>query len=135
MSEKNIQTVQAIYAAFGRGDVPAILEYIAEDMRHFGVVSESREVPWHVQATKKRDVPRFFQALAQEADFTRFEPRAFAASADQVYCTISFDITLKRSGKKATYDNVMHRFTFKNGRVVEWRGTEDTAKTLALLAG
>jgi hypothetical protein len=23
----------------------------------------------------------------------------------------------------------VHRFTFKNGRIVEWRGAEDTAKT------
>jgi ketosteroid isomerase-like protein len=133
MSEKNIQSVQSIYAAFARGDVPAILEHIADDMRHFGVVSESPEVPWHLQITQKKDVPRFFQALAEECEFTRFEPRDFAAAGDHVYCTISFDVRIKRNGRKATYENVMHRFTVKNGRVVEWRGTEDTAKTRALV--
>jgi ketosteroid isomerase-like protein len=133
MSEKNIQAVQSIYAAFGRGDVPAILEFIADDLRLFGVVSQSKEVPWHLQITKKKDVPLFFQALAQECDFTRFEPRDFAAAGDHVYCTIRFDVRFKRNGQTATYEDVMHRFTFKNGRVVEWRGTEDTANTVALL--
>jgi hypothetical protein len=30
-----------------------------------------------------------------------------------------------------TVDNEMHRFTFKDGKVIEWRGSEDTAKTIA----
>jgi uncharacterized protein len=131
MSDKNIQVVQQIYEAFGRGDVPAIMEHISEDLRHFGVVSEQKLLPWHIQATKKKDVPLFFQAIAESSEFTRFEPRDFAAGGDHVYCTISFDVTFKKNGKKITNDNVIHRFTFKNGKVVEWRGTEDTVKTSA----
>lgn len=128
MSDKNIQVVQQIYSAFGRGDVPGIMEHISEELRHFGVVSEQKLVPWHVQATKKKDVPLFFQAIAETADFTRFEPRDYAAGGDHVYCTVSFDLTFKKNGKKVTHDNVVHHFTLKNGKVVEWRGTEDTAK-------
>jgi uncharacterized protein len=128
MSDSNIQIVQQIYAAFGQGDVPAIMNYISDDLRHFGIVSERQLVPWHIQATKKADVPRFFQALAESAEFTRFEPRDFAAGGDTVYCTVSADLTLKKNGKKITEDHIVHRFTFKDGKVVEWFGTEDTAK-------
>jgi ketosteroid isomerase-like protein len=128
MSDRNIQVVQQIYSAFGRGDVPGIMEHISEELRHFGVVSEQKLVPWHVQATKKKDVPLFFQAIAETADFTRFEPRDFAAGGDHVYCTVSLDLTFKKNGKKVTHDNIVHHFTLKNGKVVEWRGTEDTAK-------
>ena len=134
MSDQNIRTVQEIYAAFGRGDVPAIVERIAEDMRHFGIASDRPVGPWHMQITKKPDVPKFFQALAESADFTRFEPRDFAASGDHVYCTIGFDAVLKKNGKTLTQDRGVHRFTFKNGKVVEWFGTEDTAKTAGLFA-
>jgi ketosteroid isomerase-like protein len=129
MADKNIEIVQQIYAAFTRGDVPGIMEHISDELRHFGVVSEQRLIPWHVQATKKKDVPLFFQALAESSDFTRFEPRDFASGGDHVYCTVSYDVTFKKNGKKITDDNVLHRFTFKNGKVIEWRGTEDTAKT------
>jgi hypothetical protein len=131
MSERNIQIVQDIYAAFGRGDVPAIMRHVSDDLHGFGVVSAEKVVPWHIQISKKQDVPQFFQAIADSADFTRFEPRDFAAGGDHVYCTISWDVTFKHNGKKLTHDNVMHRFTFKNGKVVEWRGTEDTVKTSA----
>jgi hypothetical protein len=36
MADSNIQIAQQIYAAFGRGDVPGIMEHISEDLRHFG---------------------------------------------------------------------------------------------------
>jgi hypothetical protein len=81
---------------------------------------------------EKKDVPKFFQAIAASSEFTRFEPRDFAAGGDHVYCTISFDVTFRHNRAKLTaVDNVMHRFTFRNGKVVEWRGTEDTARTNA----
>ena len=78
---------------------------------------------------QQKGCPLFFQAIAESSDFTRFEPRDFAAGGDHVYCTVSFDVTFKKNGKTITHDHVIHRFTFKNGKVVEWRGTEDTAKT------
>ena len=135
MSDSNIQIVQTIYAAFGRGDVPAIVEHIDDKLTRFGVVSESKDIPWHVQVQSKKDVPLFFKALAESVDFTRFEPRDFAAAGEYVYCTVSFDITFKKSGKKLTYEDTMHRFRIRNGRVIEWRGTEDTAKTIAAYKG
>jgi ketosteroid isomerase-like protein len=124
----NVQVAQTIYAAFTRGDVPGILACIDDDMRGFGVVGTSvKDVPWHLQIDRKADVPKFFQAIAAECDFTRFEPHDFAVGGDHVYCTVRYDMTLRRNGRKLSIDNSMHRFTFRNGRVVEWRGTEDTA--------
>jgi ketosteroid isomerase-like protein len=132
----HIETIQKIYAAFGRGDIPGILEHIAEDLHAFSVVADaSPEIPWHLKITKKRDVPKFFQALAAECDFSLFEPHAFAQGGDHVYATISFDVTFKRNGKKVSFRDAIHRFTFKNGRVIEWRGTEDTALTREAYAG
>jgi ketosteroid isomerase-like protein len=131
MSDNNIQVVQQIYAAFGRGDVSAIMGHISDELRRFGVVSDQKLVPWHIQITKKKDVPLFFQAIAESSDFTRLEPRDFAAAGDHVYCTLSFDVMFKKNGKKIAQDDVMHRFTFKDGKVIEWRGSEDTAKVNA----
>lgn len=135
LSETNIQIVQQIYAAFGRGDMPGIMEHISQDLRHFGVVSDQKLLPWHIQIDRKQDVPLFFQAIAESSEFARFEPRDFVAGGDHVYCTISFDATFKRNGKTFTHDNGVHRFTFKDGKVVEWFGTEDTAKTSAAYEG
>ena len=67
MSDSNIEIVQHIYAAFGKGDVAAILEHISDDLRHFGVVSEQNQLPWQIQITKKKDVPLFFQTTLSTA--------------------------------------------------------------------
>jgi len=101
------------------------MEHISEDLRHFGVVSDRKLLPWHIQVERKKDVLLFFQAIAESSEFTRFEPRDFAAGGDHVYCTISFDVTFKKNGKKITHDNGVHRFTFKKRqgrRVVRNRG-------------
>jgi uncharacterized protein len=132
MSDKHIRIVQDIYAAFGRGDVPGIMQHISDGLRLFGIVTARSLVPWHMQVTKKQDVPKFFQALAEAAEFTRFEPRAFAASGDYVYCSIGLDLTFRHNRRKLTIDDEMHRFLFENGKVVEWRGTEDTAQLSAV---
>lgn len=131
MSDANIAVVKDIYAAFSRGDVGAIMQHIADDLHAFGVVSERQLIPWHIQIAKKEDVPKFFQAIAESSEFTRFEPRDFASGGDVVYCTISFDVTFRHNRKKLTADNVMHRFKFKGEKVIEWRGSEDTAMTAA----
>jgi ketosteroid isomerase-like protein len=131
MSDANIAIVKDIYAAYVRGDVNGIMQHISDELEHFGIVSDRNLVPWHIQVAKKQDVPKFFQAVAQANDFTRFEPRDFAAGGAYVYCTISFDSTFRHNGKKLAVDNVMHRFKFKNGKVVEWRGSEDTAMIVA----
>jgi hypothetical protein len=54
MSDKNIQIVKDIYAAFNRGDVPAIMQHMSDDLQGFGVVSEEKLIPWHIQISKKR---------------------------------------------------------------------------------
>jgi ketosteroid isomerase-like protein len=134
LSESNIKTVQMIYGAFGRGDVPAIVEALANDV-DWGVYSRSsagKSVPWHEHLVGKNSVPRFFAALAENADFTRFEPKAFVANDEYVYCTIAWEATLKKNSKKLGM-TVIHRFTFKNGRITEWIGTEDTALSVEML--
>jgi hypothetical protein len=133
-AESNIKNIQTLYGAFGRGDIPAILEALADDVK-WGVYSRSsasKSVPWHEHLVGKSNVPKFFAALAANANFTRFEPQAFVANDEYLYCTVVFEATLKKNAKKMGM-TVMHRFTFKNGRITEWLGSEDTALAAEML--
>jgi uncharacterized protein len=124
----NIKTIQSLYAAFGKGDVPTILEALANDVK-WGIHSNSRaskSVPWHEYLVGKTNVPKFFATLASAADFTKFEPHAFVADEQYVYCSVAWEATLKKNGSKLAMTGV-HRFTFDKGRITEWFGTEDTA--------
>lgn len=125
-AEKNIALIQSVYAAFGRGDVPAILENLAEDVDWGVEAVASTEVPWHGTGKGKKFALGFFEALGKSAVFTRFEPSGFVASDTNVACLVSWDAKLIHNGRTMT-QNVIHYFTIKNGRIARWRGTEDTA--------
>ena len=48
MGDANIETVQRIYEAFGRGDVESILAWVGDDV-DWGSEPESNVAPWHPQ--------------------------------------------------------------------------------------
>ena len=133
-AETNIALIQKLYAAFGKGDVPTLLEYMSDDI-DWGIEAEvSTAVPWHGTGTGKKFAAKFFEALGREAVFTRFEPSGFLASDTHVACLVTFEATIKKNGKK-TLQNVCHYFSVKSGRVTRWRGWEDTAATMAVCTG
>jgi ketosteroid isomerase-like protein len=130
-AEQNIQLVQKMYASFSKGDVPAILEHVADDI-DWGIDSQgSKEIPWHGIGRGKKYAQQFFATLSEQVTFTRFEPAGFVGSNDAVACLVSFDSTLKKNGKKNT-QQAIHYFHLKNGRVTKFRFWEDTAQSKAL---
>ena len=113
MSDRNIQVAKEIYAAFQRGDIASIMEHVSDDLEAFSIISERELIPWHIQISKKQDVPKFFKAVSETAEFTRFEAHDFAAGGDYVYCTCSFDAMFRRNNRKVTVDIEIHRFKFR----------------------
>jgi uncharacterized protein len=83
MSEQaNIQTAQNGYAAFGRGDIPAILELLSDDIEW--VDPGPSEVPTAGTHQGKEAVLAWFVTLGENLDFQVFEPREFIAQGDKV---------------------------------------------------
>lgn len=130
-----IETVQTMYAAFNRGDVPTILAQLAEDVRweHWPERNPQVEaVPWFTPRTGRQQVLGFFQELAK-MQFHRFEVHSLLANERQVACCLTVDITYANGQRIA--DQEMHLFTFNPaGQVSEFRHFFDTAKTLAAAA-
>src|SRR4051812_49666848 len=81
----NIRTVQRIYEAFGRGDIPAILAELADDVvwETYQGSAQDAGVPWLVRREGRDAVAGFFAAL-EETDLHRLEPLNFLAGGDQV---------------------------------------------------
>ncbi len=73
MSEKDhVARIVKIYEAFGRGDIPYILEQLTEDVRwltHNGPL-----VPWSGDFSGKTNVPKFFAAIAGAGQVNAFTP-------------------------------------------------------------
>jgi len=130
-ADENVKTIQGVYEAFGRGDVQAILDVLADDV-DFASEPDQRIAPWHGRRSKT-DVPAFFQALGDTVDVTEFTPLAFASNDTDVMVVIRFGMTVKATKKSGMMD-LHHWWRFRDGKVVMYRGTEDTALTAKLLS-
>jgi ketosteroid isomerase-like protein len=127
----NVQTVQGIYEAFGRGDVPAILERLDDNVRwdHWpdGNGAARRGVPWMVERTGRDDVRGFFETLGG-LEFHRFQPTALLEGDGRVVALIDIEVGVKSTGRRIR-DSEIHLWTFgADGRVKEFRHYVDTAK-------
>jgi uncharacterized protein len=127
----NTQTVQDIYAAFGRGDVPAILARLADDVcwdqLPDGSGAERHGVPWLMPRTGRDEVADFFEALGG-LDIHVFAPTAILAEGDTVVALIDEDVTVRATGERFR-DETAHVWTFDpDGRVAEFRHVADTVK-------
>jgi uncharacterized protein len=128
----NLQTVQTMYEAFGRGDVESILGCMSDavewerwDDPHAG---QDAGVPWLARRSGKEGVAGFFQAVAENLEFHSFEPRNLLEGGNQVAATIRFDATATRTGERFQ-DEEIHLWTFDDaGKVIGMRHVVDSAK-------
>lgn len=127
---RNLATVGAVYEAFGRGDVPAILDLLADDIeweRH----GTGHGVPWLEPGTGRDHVGRFFQLLAENLEFLRFEPQAPLVGEGMVAVPVLVECrVLHNDAVFEDYD--VHVWWFDaDGTVVAFRHLVDSAKHLA----
>jgi uncharacterized protein len=105
----NVETVQAIYGAFGRGDIPAILDQLADDVA-WDQDAPSYGVPIYEPGVGRDHARRFFELLG-DLEFTRFEPTNFLTGGNQVAVTIDVEVTVKATGRTAEALEI-HLWTF-----------------------
>lgn len=121
---RNCQTVSAIYASFGRGDVPAILARLHEDVE-WEHDAMDHGIGWLRPRRGREQVAGFFQDLAQ-VEILRFEPLNLMTGNDQVASTVRIEMRVKATGK-AFRDLELHLWTFDGeGRVTRFRHLLDT---------
>jgi ketosteroid isomerase-like protein len=135
----NLETVQGLYEAFGTGDVPAILECMAEDVEweRWGGEHTGQEagVPWLARRSGVGGVGEFFEAVAANLEFHSFEPTNMLEGGNQVAVTIAFDATAKQTGERFQ-DEEIHLWTFDDqGKVSAMRHYADTAKHIRAAKG
>jgi len=132
MSDPKIQTVQTIYEAFGRGDVATILDQLADDV-DWAAESEATVAPWHGVKHGKAEVPEFFEGIAKSLDVTEFQLLSIGSNDTDVFVTIRFGFTAKETGRSGVME-LHHWWQFRDGKVVRYRGSEDTAQVAEVLA-
>jgi uncharacterized protein len=125
MSNANVTTVQSMYAAFGKGDIATIIAGVTPDIDwHSG--GRISDFPAFGPRKGPKEVGEFFKTVADNNDFSEFSPREFYADGEKVFVLGYYAMTLKKNGKKVATDWV-HIFTFRGGKVAQFREFLDTA--------
>jgi len=128
----NVDTVQAIYAAFGRGDVATILDQLDDAVAWETTVPVS-DVPWLQARRGKANIVGFFESLAP-LKITRFEPHSIFDGGDKVFVLIAFEATAR--GKSYSFPNNGHLWQFTAaGKVVKFDHVTDTAQMIRMAKG
>jgi len=130
-ADDNIKMIQSIYEAFGRGDVGAILDGVTDDV-DWASDTSSTVAPWYGVRHGKAGVASFFEAFGSTMEVDEFTPFTFGANEDSVFTVVRFR-GKSRSTQKAVVMNLHHYFRFRDGKIVYYRGTEDSAQTEAAL--
>ena len=133
MTHGNIETVRAIYDAFGRADVPFILSQLTDDV-DWASCPDSTAAPWHGIRIGKAGVRDYFQALGESLDVTDFTTLSLAANDSDVLVVTHFVATVRATNETFAMD-IHHWWRFREGKVCLYRGTEDTLATHAALGG
>lgn len=125
MSNTNIDTVKAMYAAFGRGDIGAVIDATAG-----GIDWESYGNPAHFPTLGphrgRAEVQNFFAKVGGTLEFSEFQPQEFFSDGNTVIALGHFTAKVKTTGKTAS-SHWAHVFTFKDGKVEKFREYADTA--------
>lgn len=133
----HLPTATAIYEAFGRGDIPAILSYMADDVQWEQWADNSAQhagVPWMQPRQGKAGVLEFFQLLG---GMTIMDFQVLSMMAGGAQVAVEFVIEVDLPSTDGHYrDEEMHLWTFNDaGQVVRLRHYTDTAKHIAAAQG
>jgi uncharacterized protein len=125
----NTQTVQQIYEAFGRGDVPTILDKL-DDSIEWETQAPVPGVAWLQSRRGRTNVAGFFEALAP-LTITRFQPHTFFDGGNKICVLIAFDAT--NHGRHYSFPNNGHLWEFSPvGKIIRFDHVTDTAQMIRL---
>ena len=124
-AEDNTRLAQSAYEAFGRGDMAALAEMMADDIEwvHPGDPGVN---PNGGTFRGKEAVLGWFNGLGSSTDFTKFEPREFIAQNDKVVSLVDVEATVRATGRTFD-DHEAHLWTFRDGKLARFQIFLDTA--------
>lgn len=124
MIEATVKQVQETFARFGRGDVPAILEMLDENVviEFYG----PPVIPYANTYRTRKEARKFFETVLSSVDIHQFEPQEFIAQGDKVVVTGHLRLTARATGGSIESDFV-HVITLRDGLWLRFRDFMNTA--------
>jgi ketosteroid isomerase-like protein len=131
-SEHNLAAVGRLYEAFGRADMPAILDELAEDVTFDQWADNHAQragVPWLAERQGHDGVMEFF-GIVGTLDIRDFQVLSMMSGSDQVVAEIVIEASTPEGGHYR--DEELHLWSFDaDGKIKRLRHYTDTAKHMA----
>jgi ketosteroid isomerase-like protein len=132
----NAAAIQRIYAAFGSGDIPTLLDHLDDDVAWESWTDnrgQAAGVPWLAERRGKAGAAEFF-ALAGSLEMRDFQVLDVLASDRQAAVEVVIEYVDPATGAHIR-DEELHLWTFgDDGKVTRLRHYADTAKHVAAVA-
>ena len=130
MSEQNIDFVRDAYEAFGRGDVPAVLGAMTDDIEWY----ETDGMPYGgVHRGPQAIAENVFGPVTQDIDGFAVTPEEFYAGGDEVIAVVRYTGTGVETGKQLDLP-VVHAWTIRDGKLARFRQFADATVFNAVLS-
>lgn len=132
MSQENVEQVMEVFARFGRGDVPAIVEMLDDNVviDFYGPAV----VPYAGHWEGKDKARRFFETVLSNVEIHQFDPLEFIAERDKVVVFGHLRLTAKPTGGSIESDFV-HVITVKDGKWLHFRDFMNSVVATAAFGG
>jgi ketosteroid isomerase-like protein len=112
----NVEVIESAYAAFGQGDIAAILELVSDEVDW----SSPLTLPQGGSFTGKDGVLRFFQGIGGAWDPLTVEVQRLGAISDDCVVAVVKGSGQLRPGGPANY-GAAHVFTLGAGKIVRFQ--------------
>ena len=130
--QTNLAATEALFAAFGAGDIPGILAWLNDDVviEFYG----PEVIPYAGFYRGLEEARSFFETVLASVDINQFEPQEMLAVEDKVFVTGHLNLKAKATGRIIDSDFV-HVITLQNGKWLRFRDFMDTAKAQQAFSG
>ena len=120
----NVDVVRETYEAVGRGDIPALLDLLTDDVEW--TLQGPTEIPSAGTRRGREGSAEFFSLVGENLEFQQFEPRKFVVQGDTV-AVLGYERSLIKPTGRTLEQEWAHLYTLRDGKVAEFRAFEDTA--------
>lgn len=130
MSEQeNVKVVQQMCAAFEQGNIPFLLDLLAEDVEWF-VAGSPKDVPLAGTYHGRAQVAQIFSIVGESLELQQFKAQEFIAQGDQVVVLGHALGSIRSTSHAVKYDWV-HVYTLRDSKTIRFREYLDTAAIAA----
>ncbi len=125
MNERTkVGVVQQAYEAFGRGDIPAVLDLLTDDVEW--TLQGPSVIPFAGTFRGREGIEEFYSLVGETLEFEQFEPREFVGQGDMVVVVGYERSVVKQTGRRFEQEWA-HVYTLRDDKIATGRFFENTA--------